>query len=1513
MANNHYRGVAAEITDRVASTVVETPPHDAELAEHAQEWAHTLVWLPAVGKSTHFKERLKALSAKLDAVLAAVEVRTSSQTSLTEDVQWLDDNSRLVRSVQRELHEATNPLRRVPHVRTPSQIIMPRVIAVAQDLLKSVEYHYSDRAFATYMEAFQSGTPLEMRELFLIVPALKLVLLEELAGCGEKALADPDSPQHISELITSLRDLTEAPWKELLERLIVFERILAADPAGAYSRMDFPSRELYRHTVAHLAEHSNCSEPEIAQLALDLARDSKNHNVPDSRLALRKSHVGCYLIGEGSDELRRRAGVRLPFGERAQAFLRRHPEEFYLGGIEMLTLLIVISIMSPVYNAFNTSYGRILAILLLLLPCSQSAVEVMNYLTTALLHPRILPKLDFCEGIPNDCVTAVVVPTLLLNEKQVHHLVDDLEVRYLGNTSPNLHFALLTDLPDSAETPNHDDPLVDLCQELIRGLNEKYSANGFSAFAMFHRHRVYNPREGVWMGWERKRGKLLDLNQLIKGEYDSFPVKVGDLSLLQRVRFVLTLDTDTELPRGTAHRLVGALAHPLNQAIIDPRANMVTAGYGILQPRVGIGVTSAARSRLASIYSGQTGFDIYTRAISDVYQDLNGEGTFTGKGIYEVQTLNQVLEHRFPRNALLSHDLIEGAYARAGLVSDVELIDEYPSHYSAYNRRKHRWLRGDWQIVSWLFGRVPDEKGRRVPNPISFLSRWKIFDNLRRSLVEPGMFLLLILGWTVLPGRPIYWTLVTIAVLFVPPWFEFVFSVTRALMSRRLEPVREAFIGLGTAMVSEFLTLTFLAHQTLLSADAVLRTFYRRIVSRQRLLQWETAAEAEMGTGELAFVDVLLNWTPVVALIVGVIVYFSRRYSFAAALPVLVLWAFSKPVSSWLNCPPRRLQKAATPRDQRFLRHGALHIWRYFATYCTQEHNWLIPDNVQEQPPKIAARISPTNLGLLLNSRQIACEFGYLTVPEFTAQTMRTMDTVVRLPRERGHLFNWYDTRTAKPLSPRFISTVDSGNLAASLITLKNGCLELLQRPLLSSALLEGYADHLCVLAELKVVSKRVAQSFEKHTEAPWLDRLSVSSELPQISESCERPEDARWFARQSSDLIEQIKRAASNYTPWLLAEYKSLYSYPALQLTESDDQIPLARLPDFIERLRLKLEAAVVRGAQSQALTEKLLAQLPDARRRCLHLIEDLRRIASLCEQLLREMDFSFLLDRRRKLLSIGYDVEAGKVHSGCYDLLASEARVASFVAVAKGDVPQESWFLLSRSHVVVDGRPVLLSWTGTMFEYLMPGLWMRSYPDTLLERSKEAAVQAQQAYAANKHVPWGISESAFAETDEEGSYSYRAFGVPQLALQQDEERLVVAPYATMLALAVAPSAAIKNLRWMTRKGWFGAYGFYESADFTPNPHQKRRQGYVLVRSWMTHHQGMSLLSIANFLKGGMVQNWFHRDARVQATELLLQERPVGHVPTPPKNVRRSKATSRNGAGKSARVEPTVRPASKL
>lgn len=1488
MIDSNHRDVLLELPNPAAVTP-SSAEDDRELAARARELPQRLTWLPAVTESEHFAKRFAAVSRMLDTVLATAEALPAEKLAGSEDLQWLHDNARLPRAAQAAFQRDPSILRRAPHVRDADKVTLPRVLAVAGDYLRAANYRYSDGSLAAHVSAYEEAAPLNMSELWLLPPALKLVLLEELAARGHKLLTGSSEPQHIGVLITSLRDVDEAPWSELLEPLIIFDRVLARDPAKAYSRMDYASRELYRRTVTEYAKHSGCSELEVAQLALQLARDAQKRPPSDPRLAWRLSHVGYYLIAEGAQDLRRRVGVRLGLGQRLQDFLRSQPDEFYLGGIEILTLLIVIAIMTPVYGLFNSFWTRIFGILVLLLPASQSAVEVMNYVTTSLLHPRLLPKLDFSAGVPDDCVTMVVIPTLLLSEKQVRRLVDDLEVRYLGNSGPNLHYALLSDLPDTDEQASEADPLVDLAASLIEKLNRKYSQQATGSFTLLHRHRAYNAGEGVWMGWERKRGKLLDFNRLLRGEYDSFPVKAGDVSVLSRVRFVITLDSDTELPRGTAHRLVGAMTHPLNQAIIDPRGNIVVAGYGILQPRVGISVQSAAQSRLASAYSGQTGFDIYTRAVSDVYQDLYGEGIFTGKGIYEVDTLREVLEHRFPRNALLSHDLIEGAYARAGLVSDIEVIDDYPSHYSAYNRRKHRWLRGDWQIVAWLRGKVPDETGKRVRNPISFLSRWKILDNLRRSLVEFGMFLLFVLGWTILPGKPVYWTLVAIAILFVPPWFQFFFAIARSLMSFNPAPARDAFAALGSATVSVFLTMTFLAHQALLSSDAVLRTWYRRVVSRERLLEWETAAEAELG-GRKSAVDILLNWTPAVSLAIGVIVYLARPRALYVALPILVLWACARPLSTWLNRSPQAARPPVSRPDRLFLRKAALHTWRYFAEFSNQEHNWLVPDYVRATPPFVAARISPTNLGFLFNAQQVACEFGYLSVPAYAEQAKRTMATALQLPRQRGHFFNWYDTRTLQPDRPRFISTVDSGNLVASLITLRQGALAMLNRPLLSSGLFEGYADHLCALTEMKLLPKRIVAKFENRQER-WLNELLHGVELPPIPEKIGRPEDAHWFRAKTLELSEQVREAASGFMPWLMPEFEMLRANPALgKLTWCED-LSLEKLPACIDLLQTRLLLAQGgRNAVDEAvLRDRLRALLPRAKARAQRLIEDIRQIAADAERLVREMDFRFLYDRRRKLLSIGSDAETGKVHAACYDLLASEARIAAFLAVANDHIPQESWFQLGRSQVSDSGNFTLISWTGTMFEYLLPAVWMRWYPETLLQRSMEGAVRIQQAYGADNRVLWGVSECAYGLQDESGVYGYRAFGVPALAVQQEEERMVVAPYATMLALDSDSEAAIKNLRRMNRKGWMGRYGFYEAIDFSGHSRLWRDRATV-VQQWMAHHQGMSLLAIANFLQDGLIRNWFHSDARVQATELLLQERPMRRISA------RARKKSRNG-----------------
>jgi cyclic beta-1,2-glucan synthetase len=1235
-------------------------------------------------------------------------IARAAAASQEENAAWVLDNFRLIFGTEKESREFAFGLRDYPVVIDASGAAAPRVCLLARTYLKASGDGFSEPELAAFLEGYQEAAELDMGEIWGLKPALQLELLDRLTE---------GRPRQWPVLLTSLRRIGETTWKDVFEAVSYAHRVLAHDPAGAYSRMDFDSRERYRMALADLAKNSALTEPQIAELAIDFCRQAGS--VSDgSRAKARRTHVGFYLVDSGRTALESAIGYRPPWSARLPRLILRHPTEFYLAGIEVLTLFIVFAILYKLGSKTPAYFG----VLLLVLPATQAASDFINNLAAFLVKPRVLPKLDFSEGIPDDCVTMVAVPALLFNEAQVHDLVLDLEIRFLANRDRNLCFALLTDPPDSDSPEDQHEGLVELCVSLIEGLNLRYRLNGRSPFFLFHRHHTYNQAEGRWMGWERKRGKLLDLNQLLRGSFDAFPEKAGDLSVLPDVRYVITLDSDTQLPRDSAAKLVGTIAHPLNQAVVDPVRRMVVEGYGILQPRIGISVQSASRSRLAALYSGQTGFDIYTRAASDVYQDLFGEGIFTGKAIYEVDALRDVLDRRFPENALLSHDLIEGAYARAALVSDIELIDDYPSHFSAYSRRKHRWMRGDWQIMRWTQSKVPDFYGSMIPNPINLISQWKILDNLRRSLLEAGLLLLLLSGWLWLPGRPAYWTAATILMWCVPVLSGLFFALLRVPHRRRALPAwaYDSARGFRESALAALCSLIFLLHQALISLDAIVRAVGRMFVTKKKMLEWETAAEAEAAVRAKSTVDIYLEWTPVIALGLAAVIWLIRPAALPAAAPLLGLWTVSRWFSSWLNQRPRAVHSRLSKEQVQLMRESADRIWRFFHDWSSASTNWLIPDSVRENGA-VELRLSPTNLGMLLNARIAAVHLGAMPLAEFVFQTQQTLDRVVRLPKHRGHLLNWYDINTLEPLPPSFVSTVDSGNLAVSLWTLKQAA-------------------------------------------------------------------------------------------------------------------------------LTLASESGVKRG-----LTKELAVEL--------------RTVAELCERLVREMDFKFLYQRRKKALSVGFDVATGQLDPSSYNLLASEARMASFVAIAKGDIPQESWFRLGRAHTLCRGERLLLSWSGTMFEYLMPSLWMRHHPDTIMDQSMKAAVRTQREYGRRKGVPWGISESAFL-SGPNGEYGYEAFGVPELAMKRsDSQALVISPYSSFLAAGVDPATAVTNLRQMQEFGWFGRYGFYEAIDYS-------QAGGEAVRMWMAHHQGMSLLAIVNLLFDNPLRQYFHAEPQVLATELLLHER---------------------------------------
>jgi hypothetical protein len=1435
-----------------------------------------------------FGRRIDATAQSLDqlyVILDARPVPTYLPGEKLDPLLELRQNPRLLRSVVTELSTVRKKLGRLPRTMRDQENDEPRIVTVADAYLQATGSEYHPDAIQTFISQVQEHDALELQELWALAPVLKFLLLEEVITQANGVIQDEAAhteagAELLKTRMRSLRDIGYADWFTLIEPLVVYDPILQQDPANAYRFMDFDSRESYRKRVAEIARYSDCSELEVAQAALTLALESREkHRVEDPRLRTRRAHVGYYIIDRGFPQLASRVGYRPRFIDHLRQTIWNNADDFYIGGIQVITVVLIGLILAPLVPTYPIFGGLTLAFLLLLLPVTQGAVDLVNNTVTAVFKAYALPKLDFSKGVPQPFTTLVVVPTLLMKEKQVRELFDDLEVRYLANQDRNIHFGLLTDLPDSVTRPrqNDTDPLVELAIQLTDELNERYAKAGAGSFFLLHRHRIFNARQGVWMGWERKRGKLLDLNKLLKGQFDPFPVKAGNLSALTHAQYVITLDSDTQLPRGTAHSLIGAMAHPLNRAIIDPELRIVTEGYGILQPRVGVSVQSASRSRLASIYSGQTGFDIYTRAISDAYQDLYGEGMFTGKGIYEIDALHAVLDRRFPRNSLLSHDLIEGSYARVGLTTDIEVIDDYPSHYSAYNRRKHRWLRGDWQIAQWLFGKVPDESGRYVRNPISTISRWKIFDNLRRSLVEVSTFALLLAGWLGLPGGALYWTGVTLFLMFVPTMVQFVFSVGRAYVTKLPGAMRDATSGFGQGTFIALITLVYLPHQTLLALDAIIRSLVRSFITGQRLLEWETAAESESSAQKRTPVDRYLALTPLVALIVAVLVFLHHRESLLVALPILILWGLAGGITAWLNNSPQQAKPQLTKEEDTFLRQLALKTWRYFNQFGGESHNYLIPDNVEEEGLFEAARVSPTNFGLLLNARQAANTFGYLTVPEFIELTEYSLQTYDKLEKFRGHIYNWYDTRTLAPIRPITISSVDSGNLAASFYTLRTGCRGLLREPLLDPGLFSGIRDHWQLLTSLPDAPAGLKGLTPPAVEARadvWIAWALATVDAPEFAVPA--ASETSWWLAETQRRIGALVVIVRDYMPWLLPRFATLLALPQLHgVAETAAAVQIGAA----SALAADLDARIARASTSLAadsplvlMAEELRIALGPAREGLKALTAGLKDLSAEAMRFATEMDFGFLMDKSRLLLSIGYEIERQHLHQACYDLLCSEARIAAFITVAKGEAPQQSWFKLGRIHTMAYGQPVLISWTGTMFEYMMPNIWMRSYPDTLVSRTLSGVVAIQRAFGKEHGIPWGISESGWAGKDDHGHYHYQAFGIPPIALKWDAVAgPVVSPYSTCLALGVEPGEALKNLKRMAKMGWTGAYGFYEAADY-----QESTKTPKLVLEWMAHHQGMSLLAILNLLYDNIVQDWFHANAHLEATQLLLHEKPM-------------------------------------
>jgi cellobiose phosphorylase len=1238
----------------------------------------------------------------------------------------------------------------------------------------------------------------------------------------------------VGNIIGSMRALGAITWPDWFEQVSQVEQLLRRDPGEAYARSTFATRDRYRHAVEELARGARLDENEVVRRLLARAGGAPAENP-------RLRHIGYYLVDKGRAAFEAELGSRPSPAERARRTALEHPTALYLGALGGATAATVaLGLRLAGRGQGAKAPGWALGGALALIPAAALAGELVNRAVTRQLPPRALPRLDLSGGIPADLTTVVVVPTLLLTPDSVGRQLDSLEVTALANQDPHLHFALLTDFADAPEQQMPEDAsLLEAAAERMRGLAERHGAG---RFLLLHRRRVWNERQGCWMGWERKRGKLEEFNALLEGDRDtSYGMIVGDPLLLRRVRYVITLDADTQLPRDAGQALIGTLAHPLNQAVIDPATGRVIEGYGILQPRVGIDLASATASRFARVFAGNVGVDPYTTAVSDAYMDLFGEGIFAGKGIYDAAALRVALAGRFPENALLSHDLIEGLYARAGLLSDVEVVDSYPTTYAGWAARQHRWVRGDWQIAAWLLPRTPSAGGPR-PNVLPLIARYKIFDNLRRSLTPPATIGLLVAAWRWLPGRPAAWTGLALAHLAAPLAFDLL-AAARALATepRNIGALRARWRELQLSALRLLLNTAFLPDQAALNLDAIARTLVRTLLTRRNLLEWETAAQSQDRL-KRSDAPVLHRGMPLVAAGATLALLPGRRHADTlAALPVLADWLAAPALAAWLDQAHLPAPRPLTGEDRLLLRQVARATWAFFERFVRAEANFLAPDNFQETPrPVIADRTSPTNIGLQLLADLAAHDFGYLGVRELTARTERALDAIGRLERYRGHLLNWYDTQTLRPLPPAYVSTVDSGNLAGALIALRQGYLALRDAPLVGPQAIAGLEDTLALLEreldEAPAARRAVA-------ELTGLLR-SVPASIGGYRELLGA------VAGGAGDL--EVTGKAADWAARLGQQARGL-------LEDIDTLVPAARHRE-----------------PPPTLGELAEEGLPDA----VALLDRHERLARGCAEQVEAMEFDFLYDDQRQLFVIGYSVAEGRRDASYYDLLASEARLASFLAIARGDVPQEHWFRMGRGLTAVGLSAALLSWSGTMFEYLMPLLLMRRYPETLLDSTYAAAVARQIAYGKERGIPWGISESAYNARDLAMNYQYRAFGVPGLGLKSGlDDDLVVAPYATVLALPVRPAAALANLRALIDDGMFGPYGLYEASDYTPArlpPGQRR----AIIRSFMAHHQGMSLLALANALHGDVMQRRFHAEPLVQSAETLLQERVPHSLP---------------------------------
>ncbi|MVA79985.1 protein ndvB [Agrobacterium vitis] len=1344
---------------------------------------------------------------------------------LVENLRRISTRVEKSRQMRRKANEAAD------------EIVRLNDEAACREYLKQLESLADDNTFATqFLYRLRNGSQ---------TSAVAVSWLEKRLEANGRTTEEAMAAEHnrlssgnvsMGSIIKGLRTIDDTEWSVWVEEVSHVDKILRSH--SDYEALDFGSRNSYRNTIEKLARRSDKSELEIAQIAIDLSKAAAS----TGDLSDAPSNVGSVLVGAQKEALERAVGYRVPAHIAVtRSFKRLHWLAIALPVLALTALALALVAWYLSYAGLSVPLITILVVLFAL-PASEGATGLFNTLSTFVLKPARLVGYEFKEGIPDDARTLVAVPCMISKRDHVDELVRNLEVHYLTNPRGEVYFSLLSDWPDAkVEETEADLEVLEYAKREIAALNARYNEDGKTHFYFLHRRRLFNPQEDCWMGWERKRGKLHELNLLLRGDKDTSYLPGANM-VPDGVQYVMTLDADTRLMRDAVTKMVGKMYHPINRPVHDPKTGRVVSGYGILQPRVTPSLTTGKdASVFQRVFSINRGLDPYVFTVSDVYQDITGEGSFTGKGLYHVDAFERAIKGQIDENTVLSHDLLEGSFARCALVTDVELVEDFPTRYEVEISRQHRWARGDWQLLPYI---LDPKRG------ITSLGRWKMVDNLRRSLTPIAWFAASVIGWFAMsPIDTLIWQLLLIFSLFVAPTI----SLINALVPRQTDIVPSAhfqslWADLRGANAQVALRIVFIADMACMMADAIVRSMYRLLVSRKLLLEWRTAASIQsVAQGSIPTYYRTMRYAPTLALIAFGLSAYEAGYGALIGLPFTLMWVLSPLVAWYVSQSAETEDRLLVPEETVIeLRRIARRTWRYYETFANAGEHFLPPDNFQETPePVVARRTSPTNIGVYLLSIVSARHFGWLGFEQTIEKLEQTIGTVEKMDKFRGHLYNWYHTDTLKSLGNRYISAVDSGNLAGHLIAISSACRHWAEAP---SAHLQGSLDGIGDVGGIL---------------------MEALKELPDDRKTV-RPLRTRLYER-----IIGFNNA--------LASVKREHEFASIRV------INLAVLARDIQKLAANLHHELRSDKStdllrwSEALVAVCESHIADSAFD-LSNIEPLRqRLAGLRDRsrdLAFSMDFAFLFRKERRLLSIGYRVETMELDEACYDLLASEARLTSLFAIAKGDLPTEHWYKLGRQVVPIGSRAALVSWSGSMFEYLMPPLVMQERQGGILNQTNNLIVKEQMNHGKRLNIPWGISEAAFNARDHALAYQYTNFGVPTLGLKRGlGQNAVIAPYASILASQYDPKAAAENLKKLRALGALGAYGFHDAVDFTPTRVPKGKTCAV-VYNYYAHHHGMSIAAIANVTFNGLLRELFHADPVIEAAELLLQEKAPREIP---------------------------------